>query len=175
MIERIGRIAQEDIMRVHTRPAAAALLALLVAAGCNQPSEDQEIFDSQLAGGNEVPPRSTGATGAAGVTFDGSRFHYSVEVHGINSVVGAHIHSGAAGVNGPIRISLFPGPGLGNVTTATGAVDGVLASGSFSGQDLQGITQEQFLNELRNGTAYVNVHTSQFPGGEIRGQTRRVQ
>jgi hypothetical protein len=151
------------------------MACLAVAAGCNDATEDVTLFQADLSGANEVPPRGTAAQGAAGLQVDGTTVHYSIEVHAISAVTGAHIHSGAAGVNGPIRISLYPGPGVNFSTTPTGNVDGVLIQGSFSSSQVVGITYDQLLSELRAGTAYVNVHTSQFPGGEVRGQTRQVQ
>jgi hypothetical protein len=51
-------------------------------------------------------------------------------------------------------------------------VDGILISGSFQASQVTGVTYEELLNQMRAGTAYANVHTTQFPGGEIRGQVR---
>ena len=99
---------------------------------------------------------------------------YSIEVHGLGAIMGGHIHSGAAGVNGPIRISLFPGPGSNATSNPLTGVDGQLYEGSFEATDVVGISYEQLINEMRAGTAYGNVHTTQFPGGEIRGQVNRV-
>ena len=137
-------------------------------------TDDAEIFQATLAGANEVPPRSTAASGAIGFTVRGTRVDYSIEVHGLGAIVGGHVHSGAAGVNGPIRIALFPGPGANATTNPLTGVDGQLYEGSFEASDVVGITYEQLLNEMRAGTAYGNVHTTQFPGGEIRGQVNRV-
>jgi hypothetical protein len=38
-----------------------------------------------------------------------------------------------------------------------------------------GISFEQLISEMRAGNAYVNFHTTQFPGGAVRGQTRLLQ
>jgi hypothetical protein len=140
----------------------------LAASGCNTPSDDLTIFQADLSPANEVPPRASAASGASGITLDGNNVHYSIEVHGISNILFAHIHSAPAGVNGPIRVTLYPGP-------TTGPVDGVLAQGTFTAADVTGITFEQLLSELRAGTAYVNVHTTTYPGGEIRGQVRQLQ
>ena len=149
-------------------------LGVIVAAGsvgCDKPAEDASIFVADLAGANEVPARGTAAIGTVGLYVDGNTVDYTIEVHGITSITGAHIHSGAAGANGSIRISLYPGPGT-NSTTPTGAVDGILISGSFQASQVTGVTYEELLNQMRAGTAYANVHTTQYPGGEIRGQVR---
>ena len=155
-------------------PVVLALGVIVTAGsvGCDKPAEDASLFVADLAGANEVPARGTGATGTVGLYVDGNTVDYTIEVHGITSIVGAHIHSGAAGANGSIRIALYPGPGTNVASTPTGALDGILISGSFQASQVTGVTYEELLNQMRAGTAYANVHTTQFPGGEIRGQLR---
>ncbi len=149
------------------------LILGIAGVGCNDSNE--ENFRAHLSGGNEVPSRATGASGTAGFSFDGITVRYSLEVNGISAVTGAHIHSAAAAANGPIRVSLFPGPGKGNFVPApTGALNGALVEGSFAAADVTGVSLEVLLGEMRNQTAYVNVHTSTYPSGEIRGQVRLV-
>lgn len=148
-------------------PLAVAALALLTGAACNE--SDATVFTSQLSGANEVPPRSTAASGAAGITIDGQTINFSIEVSNISNVTAAHIHTGSASVTGPVRVTLFAGP----TTSVTGT--GILASGSVPSSAVTGITFDQLVSEMRAGNAYVNVHTTQFPAGEIRGQTRLVQ
>lgn len=147
----------------------------LVGPACNDATPAGSIFEATLAGANEVPPRSSGGTGTAGLFVDGSTVHYSLVLGGISNVIGAHIHVGAAGVNGPIIVSFFPGPGRGNFTTATDSVDRILASGTFIASDIAGRTLDQFLADANAGNLYVNVHTTALPGGEIRGQLRLLQ
>ena len=99
---------------------------------CDQGSDEiGEQFMVQLSGANEVPARGTAANGVIGVNVRGNRVDYSIEVHGISAITGAHFHSGAAGVNGPIRIALYPGPGSNFSTTPSGAFDGQFYEGSF--------------------------------------------
>jgi hypothetical protein len=52
----------------------------------------------------------------------------------------------------------------------TGAVNGALATGSFTATDGNQITMDSLLLLMRNGNAYVNVHTTENPNGEIRGK-----
>lgn len=151
------------------------LLLLVSAIACTKGSDDQTIFQATLSGANEVPARGTAAAGAVGISIDGQTVRYTIETNAITSITGAHIHSGAAGINGPIRISLYPGPGVNFATTATGAVNGVLIEGSFTASQVTGITFDQLVEQMRAGTAYANVHTTTFPGGEIRGQVQFVQ
>ena len=152
-------------------------LGVIVGAGsvgCDKPAEDASIFTADLAGANEVPARGTAAVGKVGFYVDGNTVDYTIEVHGITTITGSHIHSGAPGANGSIRIALYPGPGT-NFTTPSGEVDGILISGSFNSSQVTGISYEELLNQMRAGTAYANVHTSKFPGGEIRGQVQLVR
>jgi len=79
-------------------------------AGCDRGSDGQEVFQAELSGQNEVPVRGTAANGSAGITFDGTNVRFAIEVDDITEVLQAHIHSGAAGVNGPVRVFLFPPP-----------------------------------------------------------------
>jgi CHRD domain len=156
-------------MRPLSLAATAALAIGLAASGCTKGSDNLTLFQADLAGANEFPvPRSTGASGRAGFSLDGDRVTYTIEIQGtIRQAFAAHIHSGAAGVNGLIRVTLYPGPD-------TADFSGVLISGSFTAANVTGVTFEQLLNEMRAGTAYVNVHTRQYSGGEIRGQVRLV-
>lgn len=153
---------------------AAAVLLAFFGTACNDATEDQSVLQASLAGANEVPPRPTGATGTAGFLVEGTTVSYSIEVGGITNITGAHIHRGGAGVNGPIVVSLFPG-GRTNFTTATAAVSGILGQGSFTAAEVQVGTFDQLLSDMRSGNAYANVHTTAFPGGEIRGQVRVVE
>jgi hypothetical protein len=120
---------------------------------------------SVLNGANEVqtPPVVTNASGAATFSQKDNVVNFKVVLANISGVTAVHIHSGAAGVNGPIRVNLFTGP-------TTGPVNGTLVQGSFAPTNVTGITYDQLINELKAGTAYVNVHTLAFPNGELRGQ-----
>lgn len=132
--------------------------------GCNDATKDQTVFQAQLSPANEVPAHATGASGTAGITLEGTTVRYAIEVSGISGITASHIHSGPVGVNGPVRVFLFHGP-------TTGAVAGRLVEGSFTAADVTGISFDQLLSEMRSGNAYVNVHTTVYPAGEIRGQT----
>ncbi len=103
-------------MRGSAWLAAVGLTLGVVAGGCNDPTKGQTIFQAQLMGANEVPPRTSSGSGAAGFTLDGNTVHFSVEVEGMNDIVACHIHVGAAGVSGPVRVPLCSAstPGVAN-------------------------------------------------------------
>jgi acyl dehydratase len=147
---------------------AFVLSLTLGLASCHDASEGQTLWRAGRSGPNEVPARATAAGGSAGFTLDGDRVFFSVEVSQLDNVTMAHIHSGAAGTNGPIRVFLY-GP-----TPAT-SFNGRLAEGSFTAADVTGVTFETLLEQMRTGQAYVNVHTTLYPGGEIRGQTELIR
>jgi hypothetical protein len=147
----------------------APLCALaLLATGCGG-DDDQTTFNAApLAGNNELPAHTTAASGTASFTAEDATVTYSLDLRSISGVTMAHIHSGAPGSNGPVRVKLYAGP-------ETGAVSGRLAEGTFTASDVSGITLNQLLHEMSNGTAYVNVHTTAFPDGEVRAQVRREE
>lgn len=105
---------------------------------------------------------------------DGKTLHYTVLVSRIENVTMSHIHIAPAGTNGPVTVWLYPDappPML-----IEGRTDGILARGTITDEQvigpLAGQGLEALLQALRDGTAYVNVHTSQYPAGEIRGQIK---
>lgn len=168
-------------MRRRTLFLTATCLTALFLPACGD--KNTTLFQATLRGTEEVPPNESLATGVASFTLDGATVRYAIEVRGITGVVGAHIHVAALGVNGPIRVGLFP-PEVGPTgpffdTVPTGAVDGVLIRGSFSndqvaGTPTSGTPFDDLIAQMRSGNAYANVHTTAFRGGEIRGQIRLV-
>ena len=165
-------------MHRHGRSLGLALgpvfLLGLLSAGCNDATEGQEHFQAQLSGSNEVPARDTDASGVCAFVVSGDRVDFSITTRGLSApVVGAHIHLGPAGANGPVRVG-FISPNLAGTNTVTpfNAPDGgILIENSFGGSDVSGgLTLADILTAMRTGGAYCNIHTSNFPGGEIRGQ-----
>ncbi len=134
-------------------------------------------FTAPVRGAAEVPPRPTDAVGSAGfqLSRDGQRLQYLLLVGRIDNVTQAHIHIAPPGENGPIVAWLYPGPPEPRAQRLIpGEFNGVLDEGVITAADLVGPLAGQPLSalvaELRAGRAYVNVHTTQFPPGEIRGQ-----
>ena len=129
---------------------------------------------ARLSGKNEPRPVKTRATGEAtfrAVSDHGTvGFDYMLHVKNIEDVTAAHIHLGKPGESGPPVAVLFNGP------EKKGKFSGMLSKGRITGKDLigplQGKTPGDLMNEIRNGNAYVNVHTSENPEGEIRGQIK---
>ena len=139
--------------------------ALVVAAG-------DKSFKAKLTGMDQVPPVKTEAKGIAHfkVSADGKQMTYKLTVKNIMNVTAAHIHEGSMGKNGPVVAGLFSGP------KKEGKFSGTLAEGTITDKDLKGSLSGKSLDDLvkmiGTGGAYVNVHTDQNPGGEIRGQIK---
>ncbi|TVS21197.1 MAG: CHRD domain-containing protein [Planctomycetaceae bacterium] len=99
--------------------------------------------------------------------------YYKLIVANIQNVTQTHIHVAPAGTNGPVVAWLYPeGP---PAQLIPGRFNGVLAEGFIKADDLVGpLANEDSLEGLfvlmALGETYVNVHTSQFPPGEVRGQ-----
>jgi hypothetical protein len=163
-----------------TRVFSMFVAATLIGVACGDdptgiPS-NVEIFTSTMNGANEAPPlpTPTTATGDATFTVLGNVLSWEVRVTNLNNVSAGHIHFGAAGTPGGVMVNLSPTPG--DYTTTT-----VIASGSLT----LAPPADSALVHMRTGNAYVNIHTSDpalpgnntpgdYPGGEIRGQTRKL-
>ncbi|WP_420456115.1 CHRD domain-containing protein [Rubrivirga sp.] len=121
--------------------------------------DDDNVFTTLLLGANEVPPVETEARGGATLTLDGT----TLTVTGVfdrlsGDYQAAHLHGGAPGQNGPVRYGLTAAVRPGNRTGTFEA-----AANTFE-------VRETFADSIRAGLVYVNVHSSEFPMGEIRGQ-----
>jgi hypothetical protein len=140
----------------------AFLPALLgLALGASAPVQAQ-TFSAVLSGAAEVPAVESNATGRVTAALDGTTLTVSGSFSGLASdfdtSIGAHIHSGALGSNGPV---VFP---------LAVTLDGDQRGGSFYAEaNTLTLTEEQ-VTALRQGLYYVNVHTEANPAGEIRGQ-----
>lgn len=133
-----------------------------------------KIFKADLTGEEEVPPVLTTAGGQAvfRLSKDETELHFTLVVTAIENVRMAHIHLAPAGINGAVVAWLYPEapPAI----EIDGVTNGLLARGVIRADNLvgplAGETVKSLINELEAGNAYVNVHTTANPGGEIRGQ-----
>jgi hypothetical protein len=156
---------------VSESPQAPVDAKALIAVSAPQvPDDVQRSFHADLAGSNEAAPNNSEATGIARfqVVENGAGLHHSLAVTDLDNLIQAHIHLGPVGVNGPVVAFLYgPNPISGSVTGKISK--GVIRAGNLVGP-LAGMPLQNLLDMLRSGGAYVNVHTTAFPGGEIRGQ-----
>ena len=117
-----------------------------------------------LAGGNEVPPVSTQASGTLLASYNRGKLVLNGTFKNLSSQllsVGgspAHVHQGAAGETGPI---VFPLQVVNDADNRGGKI--------LAGDNKYRLTHDQ-KELLRNQELYVNIHTINYPTGEIRGQ-----
>ncbi len=157
--------------------SAGAVISVMgfISAGCTKGTEGMEVFEATLSPANEVPARSTAANGRVQYISDGTTVTYTIEVDDITNVIAAHIHSAVAGSNGPIRVFFLGNGSPHPISSPVSFTDkSILVQSSFTAADVTGVSFSDLLNQMRNGQAYTNVHTSQFPGGEMRGQIQLV-
>ncbi len=167
------RTKTNPVFVLSTVFAAILLILGVTAAGLTNSAYAQQKIIIKLSGSDEVPPVNTPGTGVA--TFqlspDGKSLKYQLDLTNMKGVMGAHIHSGKVGENGPPIAGLFNAEMTG---PPTGAVNGPLMKGTIKSADLQGPLAGKHISDLvkllKNGGAYINVHTSQNQNGEIRGQ-----
>jgi hypothetical protein len=140
-------------------------------------------FKTELESYQEVPAVSSGAGGEfkARLNNEGSAVAWELSYSAFSTaVLQAHIHFGQKGVNG--GISVFLCSNLGNGPAGTQAcpegpatISGTFTAAAVVGPSGQGIAAGEFaelIEAIRSGIAYANVHTTQYPGGEIRGQLK---
>jgi ABC-type proline/glycine betaine transport system substrate-binding protein len=158
-------------MRVRLIASAAILAAVGGFIACNDSTAPDSItYVALLNGANERPnAATTSATGVATYVLRGNELSYTVTVNGLSAnTTMSHIHRGDATVAGPIIVPyLVAATQAGTVTSGTIDLSFPVVSGTST------ITGDSLKVLLNNGNAYTNVHTSTFPGGEIRGQIVR--
>jgi len=161
------------------------LAACALIAGCGDddnttgPSANvPPIFTAQLQPANEVPPVTNSestARGAVQVTLDVTRsssnaitaatagfYFQATGLPAGTNIVGAHIHPGAAGTNGPVIVS----------TGLTAAAPLTMPNGTVE-FTISGIAVDPAVAQaiINNPSAfYFNIHTPTNPGGVARGQ-----
>lgn len=164
------------------------LFPLLAVAAClAAPAARADIweFSTQLLGSSEVPPNASSGHGLALLHYNDQdtldladdTFNFTMSAFDLSSAItGFHIHGAATPTEtAPIVVDLS-GPGFINFISG----NSVLVGGSSIAAPMLGATPASatnaghpamsFLDALRNGLTYVNVHTTNFPPGEVRGQ-----
>jgi CHRD domain len=160
---------------------ALVLLAVLGLTGTAASADNgPNQFATRLSGFNEVPPILTDGAATVNITVhrDGT-LTYRETISGTfsSAVTQSHIHFAERGVNGGIFLFLCSNLGNGPAGTPAcpqnGTVTRTVSAADFTGIAAQNVPAGNFDNAvriLRSGDAYANVHTANFPAGEIRGQ-----
>lgn len=118
----------------------------------------QSTFEAFLSGLGETPPNASPASGLGTLTLNAAQTQITVDLSwsGLTApATASHIHGpGGAGTNAAV---IFPFSGV------PAATSGAIPEQTFAINATQ-------VGYLFSGYLYMNVHTSTFPGGEIRGQ-----
>jgi CHRD domain len=140
----------------HPWSLVPGILATLLICGVAR--ADQINFKADLSGASEVPPVMSAGKGSATASLDTATkmLTWTVTYSGLTPTA-AHIHGPAgpganAGVLVPLGNAPFPNPIKGSAT----------------------LTDAQ-ISDLEAGQTYINLHTADNKGGEIRGQLQRAQ
>ena len=164
---------------------AVRLLAVLAAIGltatvASADNGPQLRLAANLSGFNEV----TSIVNSGSATFraevhSNNTITYTLKFSGLTSAATqSHLHFAQSGVNGSIFLFLCTNLGNGPAGTPAcpangGTVTGTLTAADVLGLPANNLTAGDFqaaLRIIRAGDAYANIHTVNFPAGEIRGQ-----
>ncbi len=155
------------------------LLALLVPAfsvATAASDDDVTILTASLRGANEVPAiNSNGTASFRAVIHEDGSITFTETFSGLSSnAILSHIHFGEIHVAGGVMIWLCGGGGQPACPAATsGTISGSITAANVTGPTSQGITAGDLVSALRairQGAGYVNLHSVNFTGGEVRGQ-----
>jgi hypothetical protein len=184
----------EETVRKYFIAGALAAAATIAATGALYASDSEDRSrnaKARLDGFQENPSISTTGRGRLDLRIDddAQTIEYELSYEGLEGVgttpfvtdgvvSASHIHVGARAVNGGVSAFLCGGGGKPACPTPSGTVTGVIAAADVIGPAGQGINAgeptafAELVRAIRAGYTYANVHTTRWPGGEIRGQIR---
>jgi len=166
--------------------STAVFLSLAAFAAAAVQADDDRGFrplGATLVGFNEVPSISTGASGEfiAQINEREDAIYWELSYRDLEGAVQqAHIHLGQRHVNGGIGVFLCTNLGNGPAGTQAcpappATIAGTIVMDDVIGPEGQGIAAGEFaelVQAIGAGATYANVHSTLFPGGEIRDQIR---
>lgn len=172
------------------RKSKAAVAVLLLVAAIpltglfsSASADHRKGFTTRLVGYQEVPFVSTHATGhfRAGLDYESDTIRYRLSYRNLSSEAHqAHIHLGQRHTNGGVAAFLCGGgdkpacPESGVVTGTIDAADVIdVTSPADTSQGIAAGEIGELMRAVRHNATYANVHTADFPSGEIRGQIHR--
>jgi hypothetical protein len=162
--------------------AVAGALVLSAGLGIAAYASQRDVqLRAALRGLNEVPPTTSmaAATLRASLDENAQTITFTLDYQNLTAAPGAaHIHFGPTKVNGGVMVFFCGGGGQAACpTTTSGTVTGMITAASVVGPAAQGITAGDFadvVRAIRTGNSYANMHTVNFPAGEIRGRVLAV-
>jgi hypothetical protein len=160
-------------MKVRTMGIAAVAASVVLVIGAAVAMAVKTNADARLNGYKEVPAISTTGGGRFEAEIGNGEVSYTLRYHDLEGgdVLFAHIHFGKPSTNGGV-IAFLCGGGDKPACPASGTVHGVIDAADVIGPEEQGIAPGEFqelVRAIRRNAVYVNVHTDDFPTGEVRG------
>ena len=164
------------------RHAIFASGAMLLPITAFQPAIADDLrFRAGLSGKNEIPPVKTKTSGVAEFEVDDGRseIEFELEIEDGERVLagpGEHIHCGSEFENGPIAAFLTADSreddnnfGYNGDVEIEATLDDTNVEVTDCGRNIRELVQSMI-----DGNTYVNIHSSEFPGGVIRGQIKLI-
>ena len=169
-------------MRSLAMSAALILLSVSTITG----AKGSKNFSESLIGYEETPSAvsTTGnGTFTARISNDESRIDWQLSYADLEGAVQqAHIHFGQTATTGPISVFLCTNLGNGPAGTQACPAPPATISGTITAADVTNLANErgisageldELITAMRAGMTYANVHSTRWPGGEIRSQLGR--
>jgi len=156
--------------------ALATILVGLPATALGQ--DDGQNFNARLIGINETPSINTDGTASLRLKLNASSIDFTLTYQNLSlAPMVAHIHFGQERVAGGVMVFFCGGGGQPACpSTTSGTLTGSITAANVVGLAAQGIKPNDLasvMRAIRVGASYANMHTMNFPGGEIRGQIQR--
>jgi len=183
-----ARLHFATALEATMRRTALAVVGVLAASAFVVSAQGFKNIREVLTGYQEVPVVSTTGSGEfrARISNDGASIDYELSYANLEGAVQqSHIHIGQAGVNGGISVFLCTNLGNGPAGTQQCPPPPATISGTITAADVspnipstaaartQGLNtgeMDELVAAIRAGATYVNVHSTTWPGGEIRKQ-----
>jgi hypothetical protein len=167
-------------LRLYLVLAGALVLAAGVGTYAVAGSGSNRFEAKRLIGYEENPDVSTAASGSLTLRINeaADTFTYTLRYTGLEGdVQQAHVHFGKRAINGGILLflcsNLDNGPAGTPACPQSGTVTRTVGAGDIVAADAQGIEAGNFAEvvaAIRAGRTYANVHSTKWPGGEVRAQ-----
>ncbi len=129
-------------------------------------------FRTVVSPSEEVPPVDINSIGVANLVLvrGGTELLFQVALRGVENITAAHLHLAPAGINGPVVAPLLAlDASSEQLASSNNGFIGKLVTGDLLGP-LEGRPLDALISEILAGNVYVNIHSEQFPAGQLRGQ-----
>jgi len=158
----------------------SAATVVLAQGGFKKISEILSGYEETAASGGGAVSTTGNGTFNARISNDGTQIEWELSYNDLEGAVQqAHIHFGQKAITGPISVFLCTNLGNGPAGTQPCPAPPATISGVITAADVTNLANErgisageldELIAAIRAGATYVNVHSTRWPGGEIRSQ-----